>query len=412
MSQSAATDSLSASLPLDTTTENPIPSTIRAVHKFFEPIILYAALIDAVRHTAKPPKSEPNPNIEDPEQLFCSFINKLSHVCDRERGGDTVTSFVVRRNPGNPARPQFVFAVNRQTDSELLDTAVYVKTLLRIVNQAPDGEMNQHDARSSLLYHILRFNRPRVSFYLSNLESQAMQCLEQCKSTIIEEGIDSIMEEIGHEREFSDSEDEYISKAKTMIQLLVQIEKSKAGEAIKCIALEDRIPGYNSMECWSKLFHTMNRILAYPQSAQFFLRAKKMHPILFRNPMVNFLSSSRPIEKPGRRKSQTANEIVGRMTRRPEDIQQFRKFAESLQTYDLDARIQWEFQKSTLRPIVHSEVILLNWLLKPGQVAPEKFFNNYMYIGSSKPLAHSRRVPLSRESFAELQTGGYQYTNV
>lgn len=171
-----------------------------------------------------------------------------------------------------------------------------------------------------------------------------------------------------------------------MIQLLVRIEKSKAGEAIKSTALEDRIPGYTSMECWSELFHTMNRILAYPQSAQFFLRAKEMYPSLFRNPAVNFLSSSRPIEKPGRRKSQTADKIVGRMTRKPEEIQQFREFAASLQTYNLDDRIQAEFQKSTLRPIAHSEVILLNWLLKPGEVAPEKFFNDYMYIGSSKPI--------------------------
>lgn len=200
MSQSATTDLLSASLPLDMTREDPIPSTVRAIHKFFEPIILFAALIDAVKDTAKPPKPEPNINIEDPRQLFCSFVNKLSHVCDKERGGDTVTSFVVLRGPGDSAKPQFVFAVNRQSNSQLLETVLYVKTLFRIVTQAPVGEKNQHEARSSLLYHILRFNRPRISFYLSKLESQAIKCREQCKSKIIEEGIGIIIEDIYHGR--------------------------------------------------------------------------------------------------------------------------------------------------------------------------------------------------------------------
>lgn len=173
-------------------------------------------------------------------------------------------------------------------------------------------------------------------------------------------------------------------KCETTIQLLIQLEKSTAGAAIKSRALEDRIPGFTSMECWSWLFHTMNRILAYPQSAKFFLRAKRVWPSLFENPDVGFLSSSRPMEKPARQKIQKADGIVGRMTSNPEDIELYRNFAESLQAFDLDARIHTEFKKKTFKPIAHAEVILLNWLLKPEEVAPEKFFNGWAYIGSSK----------------------------
>lgn len=188
MSQTATTTSLSASLPLDLTTEDPVPTVGKAIHKFYEPIILYEALIDAVKHTAKPPAPEPNINIEDPKQVFCAFVNKLSHICDKEKGGDTVTSFVVLKDQRNPARAHFVFAVNRRTDRELGVTAAYVKSLLHKIDQAPDGEINQHNARSSLLYHILRFNRPRVSFYLRNLRSQTELCLESCQSTNTKEG--------------------------------------------------------------------------------------------------------------------------------------------------------------------------------------------------------------------------------
>lgn len=170
-----------------------------------------------------------------------------------------------------------------------------------------------------------------------------------------------------------------------MIQLLVRLEKTPAGAAIKARAMEERMPGVTSMECWPKLFHSMSRILAYLQSVKFLLRAKKEWPRLFQDPAVDFLSSSSSMEKPIRQKSQKAEEIIGRMTRKAPDIELYRTFAETLQAFDLDARIQQEFKKPSFKPTAHAEVILLNWLLKPGEIAPEKFFNDWAYIGSGKP---------------------------
>ncbi|KAM0480384.1 hypothetical protein ACHAPX_004215 [Trichoderma viride] len=389
MSQTITTTSVP--LPLDMTAEEPVPTTSKATHKFYEPIILYEALIDAVKHTAKPPAPEPNINIEDPKQVFCAFVNKLSHVCDKKRGGDTVTSFAVLKDQHNPARAHFVFAANRQTVSELGVTAAYVRSLLQKIDQAPDGEVNQHNVRSSLLYHILRFNRPRVSFYLRNLRSQATACLESCQLTNTEE--DSLISEelkkirvcpITGSNE-NDLPVDYLRQSETMIQLLVRMEKTPAGAAIKTRAMEERMPGVTSMECWPKLFHTMSRILAYLQSVKFLLRAKREWPSLFQDPAVDFLSSSRPMVKPARQKSQRADEIIGRMTRKAKNIEIFRRFVEALQAFDLDARIQQGFRRESFKPVAHAEVILLNWLLKPGEVAPDKFFNDWAYIGSGKP---------------------------
>lgn len=196
MSQTVTATSRSISLPLDLTAEEPVPTTGKAYFKFYEPIILYEALIDAVKHTAKPPAPEPNINVEDPKQLFCAVVNKLGHVCDKKKGGDTVTSFVVLKDQRNPTRARFVFAANRQTDRELGVTAAYVRSLFQRLHLAPDDEVDQHDARSSLLYHILRFNRPRVSFYLRSLRSQAASCLESCQLTNTEEGTCSIFQKL------------------------------------------------------------------------------------------------------------------------------------------------------------------------------------------------------------------------
>lgn len=177
-----------------------------------------------------------------------------------------------------------------------------------------------------------------------------------------------------------------IHKCQATIQLLMRIEESKVGKVIEHRARQDRMPGQRSVECWSDLFHTTRRILAYPQSVQFFLLAKKKWPNLFQNPAVSFISSSRPIEKPCRKKSLTAASIVGRMTRKAPEIELFREFVGKLQAFDLDARIREEYGKESFKPIVHAEVLLLNWISNQGAVLPSRFFNDWMYIGGSKAM--------------------------
>ncbi|KAL6859251.1 hypothetical protein J3F83DRAFT_763357 [Trichoderma novae-zelandiae] len=387
----ALTNTSDSSQPLDHTTQEPIPLSSRIVHKFFEPIILLVALVDAVRNTAKPRPPEPEIDVQNPTQLFCALVNKLGHVCDSEKGGETVTSFVVLENEADPRRAHYVFAVNRQADGQLQSTATYVRTLLRKVGQAPEGQANQHDARHSLLYHVLRFNRPRVSVYLRELRTQTALCLEKCRSEATEEnnliaeqltGILTIPEAGSTAK---DTESEYMHKCETTMQLLIRIDRSQAGKIIESRAQEDRIAGYRSMECWAELLHTMRRILAYQQSVQFFLLAKEKWPGLFQNATVDFLSSSRPVPKPVRNKSLSAENIVGRMTRKANVMKIFKQFAQDLQAFDLDDRIKQEYGRRTFRPTVHSEVLLLDWIGKQSKAAPVSFFNGYRYIGSSKP---------------------------
>ena len=170
-----------------------------------------------------------------------------------------------------------------------------------------------------------------------------------------------------------------------MIRLLIRLHQSKVGAVMTERAVEGRMPGMKSVECWSDLLHTTRRILAYPQSVQFFLLASKRWPKLFDNPDVSFVPSSGSVRKPIRNKSLTAEGIVGRMTRKERQIQIFRDFVRRLQAFDLDERIKIEYGKSSFDPIVHSEVLLLNWLETHGGIKSLRFFNGWMYIGSSKP---------------------------
>lgn len=169
------------------------------------------------------------------------------------------------------------------------------------------------------------------------------------------------------------------------IRVLCELMRSPAGELVRELAANGRMPGMRIVECWSDLLHVMNRILTYPQSIQFMLLAHEKWPRLFGRVTVSFILSSRPNRLSTRNKSLTAESIVGRMTRKEKDIAVFRAYVNNLQAVNLDERIRREYSKESFAPIVHSEILLLDWLTKLGGTAPSRFFNNWAYIGSSKP---------------------------
>ncbi|KAL7905405.1 hypothetical protein GGI35DRAFT_483529 [Trichoderma velutinum] len=387
-------DAADPSSPLDQTDEEPIELSHKVVHRFFEPLMLLLALTQAVRDMATPRPREENINIQDLKQLFYAVVNKLCYVCDgiKGDGGKTVTSFVLLKDQKDPEKVHYVFAANRQTYSELQSTESYVRTLLRMVGQAPEGRENQDETRHSLLHHVLRFNRSRVLVYLSALRKEAAFCIEQCKeektddNELVAEGLTEILDSAEAGSGKNDTEADYIHLCETTIQKLIKIEQSIVGEIIEERALENRMPGHASMECWAKLLHAIRRILAYQQSVQFFLIAKDRWPRLFEDFTVSFISSSRAVSKPGRNKSYSAESIVGRMTSTADQIEIFREFVRKLQIFNLDDRIKREFGKPLFNPVVHSEVLLLNWISNQGPVVPSRFFNDWKYIGCSKPM--------------------------
>ncbi|KND92723.1 hypothetical protein TOPH_02769 [Tolypocladium ophioglossoides CBS 100239] len=343
--------------------EEPVPLISRLIHKFYEPVILLVSLIGSTAGAGAPRPPEPVPiDVHDDKQVFQAFLNKLGHVCDSMKGGNTVTSFVALRHEHNQGGVNYWFAANRRSTDELEATATYVEGLLQKVNQVTEGREHENDVRIDLLCDILRFNRSRVSVYLRTLRSQIEECLTRM-----------------------DVSDENIENCREILHCLVRLDQSQAGAIIKERAANDRMLGIPSVECWSGLLHTTKRILAYAQSAQFLLFARRRWPELFDKPAVSFVPSSAPTQISIRNKSLTAESIVGRMTRKDKRIRVFRSFVQALQAFDLDDRIESEYRKSSFAPIVHSEILMLNWLETNGGLELCRFFNDWAYIGSSKP---------------------------
>lgn len=62
-------------------------------------------------------------------------------------------------------------------------------------------------------------------------------------------------------------------------------------------------------------------------------------------------------------------------------IERYRDLAGSLEWINLDDRIKVQCDRPTFKPYVHSEILVLEWVMARSNIA---FFHNWKYIGSSK----------------------------
>lgn len=163
----------------------PIELAPKIIHRFYEPIMLLEALKEPVGKPSSAPPQSMRVDDENPKQLFQAFVYKLAHVCDWEKGGKTVTSIMVLDTTNVLTdEPEFtyVFGVNQATPHHLKRTASFLHTVLqKVASASPVSEAEARNAAERELRQIvLRFNRPRVRFYLKSLRDKAEVCLRQC----------------------------------------------------------------------------------------------------------------------------------------------------------------------------------------------------------------------------------------
>jgi hypothetical protein len=138
---------------------------------------------------------------------------------------------------------------------------------------------------------------------------------------------------------------------------------------------------------WQDLQHRSSRLLAYRRAVEALWEASCMWPSLFGTFEVTYISSSIRAPNPLNASPQTASEILTRML--PNSFEKKGEYLDLAKTmqqkFDLDQVIENEWTNSSFRPIVHAEILVHSWLEKTGGTRPERFFNNWQYIGCSKP---------------------------
>jgi len=185
--------------------------------------------------------------------------------------------------------------------------------------------------------------------------------------------------------------DAVLDHTEELINALQSLQKPAMALFLLKKASDDKA---GNTEPWRDLQHRSSRLLAYTRAVEALWDSGCMWPRLFGIFEVTCIPSSIRSSNPLNASPQTASEILTRMI--PSSVETKSRYLDLAKTmqqnFDLDKVIKDEWTRNSFRPIVHAEILVYSWLEKTGGTRPERFFNNWRYIGCSKPackLCHS-----------------------
>jgi len=152
----------------------------RRLHRIYEAVLFARSLTQCcLAHEAgrTPDITLELPRNAGQERGFYCLVNKLCLVCDNEHGGSKMTSLAVLQSTNGIA---YVFASNQRSPEELESVTAFLKSLfdiLRTDGVAVSTEQDRYSMRTSLLRHVLSFNKTRVMCYVRGLWNDLNMCL-------------------------------------------------------------------------------------------------------------------------------------------------------------------------------------------------------------------------------------------
>ncbi|KDN72136.1 hypothetical protein CSUB01_11274 [Colletotrichum sublineola] len=381
----------------------------KRLNRFFEALTFLTSLQKACgRGIQEKAPSETSEAGEDHNRVLECFINKLAQICDNKRRGPTVTSLAIVRPPD---KLLYVFASNQRSTEDAEEAREFVLSILSYVNRECAMPGFRGDESSPVFRHLLRnileFNHERIRYYRQSLLESIPQCLVDCTRFASEEN-DSLREALLAFQQTalitptgSDNVDDsgmiVSSSNEDLVRAVTALRQSTT---FNNIAERCKAGKIDESRHWCELQHFIGRLVSYFRAVQAILGARKHHPELFdmEDLEIRFINASKPIPNPmnafqaglppdQRTTARSAGVIISRMT--SDEVQQeaYRRYADELQRCGLDNLIARQCYTKSFRPIVHSEVLLLEWL--QTEFAEEThsipFYNDIKYIGCSKP---------------------------
>jgi len=151
--------------------QDPIPVPPKFLRRFTEAVVFEKALRKACEsdpeylgNASAEPFVDPS---DDAEKAFKSYVNKLAHVCDTKRGGETVTGVAILQDVD---RVVYVVASNERSHSALEKLARFIHSLFELV-RGVDPPFTQ------VFHHVLGNNLPRIKCYLNNIAKKIDFCV-------------------------------------------------------------------------------------------------------------------------------------------------------------------------------------------------------------------------------------------
>ncbi|KAK3366730.1 hypothetical protein B0T24DRAFT_580981 [Lasiosphaeria ovina] len=335
-------------------------------------------------------ESPPPTSYQTLKQKFHTFVSKISQICDYGLNGSSFTSCAVLQEAEGVL---YLLASNDRDTQELEDMRVKLISVLdilkeNIVANAKDRESDD-DLRDRLLRLVLAHNWLRVRSYLTALSAALRDCVAACNwdepsEEKILKALTHLIEAIPNLESSEEADTKYIDKVVSLSKAIQDPQHSRAGRLMRQRAAADM---RQNVACWSKMQHTAGRLVSYEHAVETLIIAHHIwgyNTDLFLNFDVKCLPSSARHPRPLKNNVETADTIIGRMAV-PDQLRIYRDHAGQLQMFGLDDEIarQW---KTEMRPYVHAEMNLLDWLRNTlGATKPYRFFKGWQYIGSSKP---------------------------
>ncbi|KAI9172177.1 hypothetical protein HJFPF1_01670 [Paramyrothecium foliicola] len=285
--------------------------------------------------------------------------------------------------------PEYVFGMNDVKEKGLQETKNFIQDILSVARGATG---NQPLVRLGLLTKIVRFNKARVRLYILGLRKSLAACMRVCSrkwhedDEAIQEGLQQI-DEACDSKPFSASDDDACTEAYLSYLRPLKAFVSPTTGTYHLVAgrvEETKTSDGESSECWSDLQHWVSRLMALDQAARVFVDAHKEWPELFNDFKITGIPSSGHAKQIIGNKSLVASNIVGRMTADITDQTLFRRLTSQLQMMELDGRLK-EIRGKGIEPIVHSEILVDDWIGRRYPDSEPPFFKNWRYIGASKP---------------------------
>ncbi|KAH7261648.1 hypothetical protein BKA59DRAFT_503 [Fusarium tricinctum] len=369
-----------------------VPLEPALIRRFYIPLLLLVCLpaMCPFRRVSECPLSEASTSLQP---LFQAFVSKIAFLCCTEPGSSTISACTVLQLPD---RVQYVFGFNQRNRSQLETVQLGITKILWLFGTRSGQDKKTDDQiRTEALSASLEVSECRVGSYLKALTDSLQHCLLACMRDAtgddnpIRAELLNLFEKL---KSCLSNHDATLNVTKLrvnhsalpdLISFLNRLFKSDNLHHIRArLARGDDL---GSTTYWSDFTHVAGRLQSYKRAADVIFSVSKVWPRLFLDFQVCMIPSSSETPKILKGKPLTAEDISRKITSNQNSLLRFQEQLQYLSVHNLDTKIA-ELWHDDPRPIVHAEVLVHSWLENSeGGIRPERFFNRWKFIGSSKP---------------------------
>ncbi|SPJ79470.1 uncharacterized protein FTOL_07861 [Fusarium torulosum] len=328
------------------------------------------------------------------EPLFRAFVSKIAFLCCTEVGGEAISACAVLQLPDCI---QYVIGFNQQNLTRRTKIQSGLASILSLFAALPPGDsVEREELRIQALQASLELCQGRVKGYLKSLEVHLQECIQACRreGSRNSESTQTEMSRILGVLElcFGMSQSESVDKSRTSVNSVAVCDLiSSLSVFFRSHMFSDvrhRLSRENDMMSttyWSDCVHVAGRLLSYKRAVDLMDLLANIWPQLFLNFRICMISSSSTESDILPANPWTAAKIFKGMSSDKEVLSRFAKQLDSFSVHDIDVNIS-EFWRHAPKPIVHAEILVHSWLENTeGGIRPERFFNRWKFIGTSKP---------------------------